>query len=251
MEILDNPLDIEVSVISVVYNDAPGIKVALESAVLQKDINFEIIVIDGGSTDGTASAARGILENFKNSTVVSEKDNGIYHAINKGIKIAHGKYVLVLNAGDWFYDDFALSFLLKEAESDNKDYALGRCMYYYPQKDEKLEDNPFLPVSGSPELCHQTFLYSKSFHDKIGYYNEKMRVAADYDFFCKLKFRTGLDFVKKNRFIVVRGKYGNDASDQLSCTLEKVYIDIRYGLIFKTWPKRAKSVIARAFKTLK
>ena len=251
MEILNNPSDIEVSVISVVYNDAPGIKVALESAVLQKDINFEIIVIDGGSTDGTASVARGILENFKNSTVVSEKDNGIYNAINKGIKIAHGKYVLMLNAGDWFYDDFALSFLLKEAENGNKNYALGRCKYYYPQKDEKLEDSPFLPASGAPELSHQALLYRKSLHDKIGYYDEKMKSAADYAFFCKLKFRTGLDFVKKDRFIVVRGKYGNDASEKLTHTIEMAYIDIRYGLIFKTWPKRAKSIIARAFKTLK
>ncbi len=251
MEILNNLSDIEVSVISVVYNDVSGIKLALESAVLQKDVKLEIIVVDGGSTDGTIATARKILENFKNSTVISEKDNGIYNAINKGIKIARGKYILVLNAGDWFYDEYSLSFLLKEAESDNKNYALGRCMYYYSQKDEKLEDNPFLPVSGSPELCHQAFLYRKSLHDEIGFYNEKMKVAADYDFFCKLKFRAGLNFIKKNRFTVVRGKYGNDASDQLSCTLEMVFIDIRYGLIFKTWPKRTKSIIARTLKFLK
>ena len=91
-----------VSVITINYNNCRGLHQTILSVVHQEYQNFEFIVIDGGSTDGSLDVIKDYSENI--TFWVSEKDRGIYHAMNKGVAQAHGDYCLFMNSGDCFYD---------------------------------------------------------------------------------------------------------------------------------------------------
>lgn len=88
------------TIITVVYNAVDHIEQTIQSIQKQTYKNFEYIIIDGDSTDGTLDVIKCYLDNI--SILVSEKDNGIYDAMNKGLKLAKGRYISFLNAGDWY-----------------------------------------------------------------------------------------------------------------------------------------------------
>jgi glycosyltransferase involved in cell wall biosynthesis len=108
----------KLSIITINYNDVLGLKRTLESVTGQIYSNFEYIVINGGSTDGSKE----LLEKYtdKISYWVSEPDQGIYHAMNKGIEKASGEYLLFMNSGDLFYN----SGILKEVVDHISKYDL-------------------------------------------------------------------------------------------------------------------------------
>ena len=89
------------SIITINYNNCAGLKRTIDSVVTQSFQDFEWIVIDGGSSDGS----RELIEKYSPhvSYWVSEPDNGVYHAMNKGIDVANGDYLLFLNSGDWLF----------------------------------------------------------------------------------------------------------------------------------------------------
>lgn len=92
----------KLSIITINYNNREGLRKTIESVVAQTTREFEYIVIDGGSTDGSVD----VIKEFSDyiDYWVSEPDKGIYNAMNKGVKVAHGDYCQFLNSGDWLYD---------------------------------------------------------------------------------------------------------------------------------------------------
>ena len=112
----------KVSVITVNYNNADGLKRTLESLFAQTFTDYESIVIDGGSTDGS----REIIENFADRITywVSEPDGGIYHAMNKGIRQATGLYYNFMNSGDLFEDPTVLENIF--ASDPTEDILFGK-----------------------------------------------------------------------------------------------------------------------------
>lgn len=103
------------SIITINYNHKEGLKRTIESVVSQTNCDFEYIIIDGGSTDGSVDV---IMEFDRHITYwVSEKDNGVYHAMNKGVDQAHGDYCIFMNSGDRFHSSHALESV-KEYQED-------------------------------------------------------------------------------------------------------------------------------------
>ena len=102
-----------VSIITVVYNAAADLRLTLENLLQIKYENLELIVVDGGSTDGT----RTVIEEFSLHIAhwVSEPDDGIYDAMNKGLRMSSGDYVWFVNAGDYAYDSHVLENIFKGA----------------------------------------------------------------------------------------------------------------------------------------
>lgn len=153
--------------------------------------NIEYIVIDGGSTDGSKEFIES--NNYRIGYWVSEPDKGIYHAMNKGIKVAKGEYVLFLNSGDHFYSNQSLSlfkpYLLKD---DKKDILYGNIAVVsktewvktYP---EKLTFSYFVKDT----LPHPATLINRACF-KENLYDESLKIASDWKFFmigiCKNKF---------------------------------------------------------------
>lgn len=94
------------SVITINYNHKEGLKNTIESVICQTNTDYEFIIIDGGSTDGSVDIIKQYADNI--TYWVSEKDNGVYHAMNKGVAHAHGDYCIFMNSGDCFHSPIAL-----------------------------------------------------------------------------------------------------------------------------------------------
>ncbi len=171
----------KISIITVNYNNLDGLQRTVESVKEQTYQKFEYIVIDGGSTDGSAEYIENNKEVF--DYWVSESDTGVYHAMNKGIKKASGEYLLFLNSGDHFYDSKVLErnielitakdiiyFNLQVVEDDKifiKDYP------------EKLSFSYFV----NDTLPHPATFIKRDLFQKVGWYKEDFKIVSDWKFF--------------------------------------------------------------------
>ena len=169
------------SIITINYNNGEGLQRTIESVIKQTYHDYEYIVIDGGSTDDSVSIIRQFSDRI--DYWVSEKDRGIYHAMNKGVAQAHGNYCIFMNSGDSFYSENVLELV---AESPTgADIIVGKVV---------IDDNDNLisppPVSGKLTLYH---LYSGSIPHQGSFiksellkkypYDESLKISSDWKFF--------------------------------------------------------------------
>lgn len=166
-----------ISVIIVVYNAHTTIEASLKSVLSQSYEARELVIIDGASTDGTLD----IIEKYKNKLgyFVSEKDAGIYDAMNKAIQAAKGDWLYFLGSDDMLFDNEVLSKIFELSEIEQADFIYG---------DVKLKSNNQL-YGGSrtfaslieKNINHQAIFYRKHIFGRVGNYNLKYKVLADYD----------------------------------------------------------------------
>lgn len=170
----------KLSIITINFNNCTGLKKTIESVVEQSFKDFEWIVIDGGSTDGSRELIEQYADRF--TYWVSEPDKGIYNAMNKGIKVAKGDYLQFLNSGDWLCDSMALERFF--AYSFNADVVYGD--YYFSGKGNELIE------CKQPEIMtFRVFLYSALGHNACFFknalfqdelYDEGLRIVSDWKF---------------------------------------------------------------------
>lgn len=188
------------SIITINFNNLEGLKKTIESVSKQSSKDFEYIVIDGGSTDGSKE----YIEN-KQSDIdfwVSEKDSGIYNAMNKGILQAKGKYLMFLNSGDWLYDNNVIKNKILLFNT-NKDIYYGN---YKIHTNEKIK-NGILPIKITfnylfrYSLCHPASFIKRELFSIYGLYNETNKIVSDWEFFivCIAKYNCSLEYI--NDFI--------------------------------------------------
>lgn len=177
-----------VTVITVVYNGRTYLKEAIRSVLYQTYPNVEYIIIDGGSTDGTLDIVREYEDRI--DYWVSEKDNGIYDAMNKGIQLSLGQMIGILNSDDW-YELYAIERAL-DTMSINSEIGLvhgamnrwshdGRLESTYGWKEKRYSDILFMPFN------HPTCFFRKEVYEKLGTFDTSFRTAADYDFSLRFK----------------------------------------------------------------
>ncbi len=187
-----------VTIITVVYNSEAVLEKTIQTVINQSYSNIEYIILDGASTDKTLEIIK--KYNDKIDYWCSESDNGIYHAMNKAIKIANGDYLNFLNAGDYLYNNNAIKNLLKEFSSDI-DVVYGNIMVV----DKKIEDArlltsmPFtiekLKKEGTGVVCHQAFFVKKTI---CPYYNIKYKFKAELNWY--------FDILEKNNDLKIKHK---------------------------------------------
>ena len=173
----------KVSIITVCFNSREYIRQTIESVLNQSYKNIEYIIIDGGSTDGTVAIVKEYERLFSGRLKwVSEKDNGIYDAMNKGIELATGDIIGILNSDDW-YENSAIEEVVKYAVED--EIIFGNSMLV--SDTEKILSVPhknyidYTLTKGMP-FCHQSAFIPKSIYNQIGKYDIKFNIVADYDF---------------------------------------------------------------------
>ncbi len=175
----------KLSVITVNYNNCEGLKRTLNSIKLQSSRDFEWIVIDGGSTD----ESKELLDKNNNLITywVSERDKGIYNAMNKGIKASRGEYLLFLNSGDCFYDSNVVGNFYKD--SGNEEIIYGDILYENPdgtyRRQSLDKDQITICDLWIHTIPHQASFIKKTAFEKYGYYNEEIKVSADWFFYIK------------------------------------------------------------------
>lgn len=174
----------KITIITVCYNHVKGLERTVESVLEQTYDSMEYIVIDGGSTDGS----RELIESFQQHLAYwcSEKDNGIYDAMNKGLAKAKGEYCLFLNAGDYFCSKNVLKEVFENKEWI-EDLIIGRQMYYNSKgkksiawsiRDRDIDERFFW----SNTLPHQATFIKLSLLKELGCYDLHYRICADWAF---------------------------------------------------------------------
>ena len=185
-----------ISVITVTLNSKKFLQQSINSVLNQSYKNYEHIIIDGKSTDGTLNILK--KNNSKIDYWVSEKDRGIYDAMNKGIKLSRGSIIVMLNSDDIFYKralKIATSYFNKYK---NIDFLFGSVIKHkllYGYRPWKIH------WSFGFYTTHSIgFFIRKKAHSKVGYYNIKYKFSADYDFFYRMivKYNLKGTATKKN-----------------------------------------------------
>jgi glycosyltransferase involved in cell wall biosynthesis len=184
MNKISNPL---ISIITVVYNNVVSIESTILSVINQDYDDFEYILIDGGSTDGTIEVIKFYRDNI--SHWISEPDKGIYHAMNKGIKAAKGEWCYFLNSGDYFYDTDILSNVSKSLK-ENFSYSVyigkvevfekNKFKTYYPEfksDTDKLDGRDLF----NSHLCHQAIFVKKSGYLSENGFDLRFKVFSDFN----------------------------------------------------------------------
>ncbi len=169
---------VEISIITVTLNNAEGLRKTLDSIWSQQNCDYEHIVIDGGSTDHTLNILHAAGD--KIDYYLSEPDLGPYHAMNKGIKLAKGKWLIFMNSGDIFASGQILSEL-KQHLSDNVDVIYSDWSYLESGRLVKADIQKL-------NIRHQSLLYRRDLHETYGYYLVGKSVTiSDYLFFLSIK----------------------------------------------------------------
>jgi glycosyltransferase involved in cell wall biosynthesis len=172
---------VSISIITINYNNSSGLDKTIQSVINQTYSNYEYIIIDGGSTDDSVD----IIKKYQQYLPywVSEKDNGIYHAMNKGIRASKGEYLLMLNSGDYLVDEtvlerVALLGLQQKIVYGNVIWDDGRKKFngYFPSN---LTFKYFIDHS----LGHQAAFIKRSVHDVVGLYDESLKIVSDWKLF--------------------------------------------------------------------
>lgn len=188
---------LKLSIITINLNNVVGLKRTVESVLSQTWQDFEYIVIDGGSTDGSVE----FIKQKSNSIDfwISEKDSGIYNAMNKGIRKATGEYLLFLNSGDYLFTNE----VLKENVKYFKEYDLIcfnikvigiESPYIYSFPNELIFSDLYF---GS--LPHQSTFIKKELFQKIGLYDEGLKIVSDWKFFIIALFKYHCTYIKINK----------------------------------------------------
>lgn len=182
---------IKISIITITYNSEKTLERTIKSIIEQKYPNLEYIIVDGASKDGTLS----IVEKYKEYIYkcISEPDKGISDAFNKGIKLATGDVIGIINSDDGLLPG-ALNEINKMYEK-NIDVYRGKVVLWKEDSETKVEEVPSMHFnfSGMNKISHQSTFISKKAYDKYGKYNEECKFVMDYDLLLRYE-RAGARF---------------------------------------------------------
>ena len=176
----------KITIITPVYNKVNAVGKAIRSVSLQTYKNVEHVIIDGESDDGTVQVVRKFQEKFKHIVLLSEKDDGVYSAMNKGLNLASGDWICFMGADDKFYNKQVLARLYEQGFFGEEQIVYGNVIIEgdsFWAKDKSVYDGPFdLEKLFKRNLCHQSVFYPRSVIERVGTYNEKYAVTADWDY---------------------------------------------------------------------
>lgn len=181
----------KVSIITATYNSASTVTDTLESVKVQTYPFIEHIVVDGLSKDNTLELVQASNHVQK---IISEKDQGIYDAMNKGIALADGAIIGILNSDDFYAHENVIQEVVKLFETTNCDAVYGNLIFVHPDNPKRIlrkwiaggyDVNLFLKGWMPP---HPTFFVRKSVYEKFGTFNTTLKSSADYELLLRFLF---------------------------------------------------------------
>lgn len=234
------------SIITVCRNEAKNIRSTCESITQQTFKDYEWIVVDGASTDHTLE----VLEEFRQdiSKLISEPDNGIYDAMNKGIDLATGEYIVFMNGGDAFASKRVLNLV---SHAPQKDLIYGDLRY----------DSDFGKIHSSPDhfgknellrimVPHQASFYRRKLFEKYGKYDTSYRIAADYELNVRMlcKHRISQTHISESLAIFNRSGISSNARLRMLRKQENHQIRMEYFSVYRWSLKAWRQALRNRFK---
>lgn len=221
-----------ISIITANYNGSKTLSRTIDSILNQNYEKVEYIIIDGKSTDNSVEIIKSYEKKFKEKGYeyrwISEKDTGIYNAMNKGIKLATGEIIGILNSDDW-YEKTTIKYVINEFQK-NKDLQMvyGVLRTIKNGKYEKIigDYNSF----GKDQ--HPTVFLKKEIYEKYGCFNEKYKIAADADLLLRLENKKiKYKFIEK--ILTNFSLEGVSSTAFLNSSLEKIEVYYKNGIYGK------------------
>jgi glycosyltransferase involved in cell wall biosynthesis len=188
----------KISIITITYNSGKTLKDTIESILTQSYKNIEYIIIDGNSSDNTIA----IVESYGNkiSKFISEKDKGLYDAMNKGIALTTGDIVGILNGDDFYIDEFVIEKVIKEFEDKKVDSVYADLVFVKPENLDKVvryyDSSHFNPSKFAYGWmpAHPTFFVKKEIYDKYGVFRTDLKIGADFDILARFLFTQKISY---------------------------------------------------------
>lgn len=235
----------KVSVITVCFNAEASIGNTLKSVLDQTYTDYEYVIVDGASKDNTLK----IIEDYKDGfeakgikiTVISEKDNGIYDAMNKAVKYCSGEWLIYLNADDSLADQDVLKDMFETKDYEGFDVVYGDS-YRVKGELKKLDlaDKSIDHLRDFKFFCHQATFTRREVFDKISF-DPQFRICADYDFFLQA-YLMDMEFHYENRVVCIYSVEGTSNRDYYRTILDNYNVKIKNGL-----EKKSRTIKVKAF----
>lgn len=224
----------KISIITICYNNEKDIRATIESVVGQTYNDIEYIVVDGASKDSSLS----IINEYKNkiSVIISEPDNGMYEALNKGFKRATGDVIGMIHAGDRLYDENIIAKIADFYENHDVDMTYGH---------SKIVDANDVPqrINKSPEFSrnllrwgwmpsHQSIYCKKKVFDIAGYYRNDLGGGGDYEWFVRSFYKYGEHFkIARIDDFIIKFSLGGQSTRNYTSKLSKKHFEY----VYKCW----------------
>ena len=194
----------KISIITICYNNESDIRPTIESVVKQNYDNIEYIIVDGASSDNTLNIIDEYVENI--DKIISELDEGMYDAINKGIKLATGDVVGLIHAGDRLYDEEVIGKIAEHFSTNDIDAMYGHSVLV-DQNDRLVRVNKspgfrksLFKAGWMPS--HQSIYIKRSIFEQLGYYRLDLGGSADYEFVLRYFYVNDLNIKRLDDFLV-------------------------------------------------
>ena len=180
---------LRLSIITINRNNAAGLEKTMQSVAAQSFKDFEYIVIDGASTDGSVEVIKKLESKFAHLKWVSEPDSGIYNAMNKGLRMASGDYIQILNSADCLASlDVTEKMFVALEKADNPSIFYGNMIKCFPNG-KKMVDKGFagqeITMLGmfTGTLNHDPAYIRRDLFEKYGYYDESLKIVSDWKWY--------------------------------------------------------------------
>ena len=183
----------KISIITITYNSAKTVQRALDSVQSQHYKDIEHIIVDGASTDGTKDLIAAYAKQHPNVRWVSEKDDGIYNALNKGIRMATGDVIGFLHSDDVLYSSDSIGHIAAAFGDETVDVVYGDLQYCNGGKVvRRWKSNDFNPSALKYGWMppHPTVYVRRKVYEQVGEYDEWFRISADFDMMIRI-FKAG------------------------------------------------------------
>jgi len=199
----------KISIITVCYNSKKYIKYAIESVLTQTYPNIEYIIIDGKSKDETISIIKSYEPSFvRKMRWISEPDGGIYDAMNKGIQMATGDIIGILNSDDFYISKNALKEVVQCFEDNEVDSVYAQLYCVLPNDINKIVRNCTYKNCKKIDFFfgwhppHPAFFVKKSVYDKLGLFDTSFKIASDYDIMLRFFLRGNISTIYLRKYIM-------------------------------------------------
>lgn len=242
-----------ISIITAAYNSESTIKDTIESVLRQSCLDYEYIIVDGGSKDGTVDIVEQYIPKFKGRMrYVSEPDQGIYDAMNKGFQMASGDVLALINSDDFFCDDYALEKVVKIFEDKPDVDGVYADLYYVSHNNtdniiRKWVTGTQKPFAKGWLPAHPTFYVKRECYKKYGYFNLEYKLAADFELMLRFveRYHINLAYLPES---LVKMRLGGATSKNIGNIIKQdkecyrafkennVPVDCFY-LLYRFWPK--------------
>lgn len=196
----------KVSVITVTYNSEKTLKYTLESVLKQTYKNYEHIIVDGLSKDNTMQIVKKYETKYNGKLkYISEKDLGLYDAMNKGIKIATGDIIGILNSDDIYANETVLEKIVNKFKETKCDATYANLIYMDEEtmsKPQRIWNSPEGKLENGWHPAHPTLYLKKEVYEKIGVFNINYKIAADYDFMIRVMKEKSIKLSYINEYLI-------------------------------------------------